>query len=69
MLIFLPNENAAVILALRRIAPGEEITISYLDDIDEAPLQQRTEDLRDYGFECDCEKCAAEKLAAELEGI
>ena len=58
---------AAVILALRAISPGEEITISYIDS--DAPLSERTEGLRDYGFECGCDKCAAEGLAAELGAL
>jgi hypothetical protein len=56
--------TAAVVLALRDIAPGEEITICYVDQ--EATLEERKIALRDYGFECDCERCVAEALAAEL---
>lgn len=64
MLLSLLIVRAAVILALREVSPGEEVTISYVDA--EAPLEERVEALRDYGFECTCEKCNAEHLAAEL---
>ena len=53
-----------MILALRDIDPGEEITISYVDA--ELPLEERTDGLRDYGFECDCDRCLAERLALSL---
>ena len=58
------NDGAAVILALRDIEPGEEITICYVDA--DASLEERTRALNDYGFSCGCEKCEAEKLAEEL---
>ena len=50
--------RAAVILALRQIHPGEEISISYIDE--EAPLEERRQELADYGFACRCGKCTAE---------
>jgi hypothetical protein len=58
------KDGAAVILALRDIEPGEEITICYVDA--DASLQERTRALNDYGFLCGCEKCEAERLADEL---
>lgn len=58
------NDGAAVILALKDIEPGEEITICYIDA--DAPLEERTRALNDYGFSCGCEKCEAERLADEL---
>jgi hypothetical protein len=61
------NGNA-VILAVGKIAPGEEITISYISE-DAQTVEERNEELRDYGFECGCEKCAAERLALELQGL
>ncbi len=36
---------------------------------EEAPLQERREQLADYGFVCACEKCEAEELAAQLGGL
>ena len=56
--------GAAVVLALRDIAPGEEVTLSYVDE--GAPWAERAEALAEYGFACDCDKCGAEALAAEL---
>ncbi|KAL4542176.1 hypothetical protein Ndes2526B_g06655 [Nannochloris sp. 'desiccata'] len=61
------NGNA-VILAVGKISPGEEITISYSSE-DADSLEERTEELRDYGFQCECEKCSAERLALELQGL
>ncbi|GAB4823261.1 hypothetical protein N2152v2_010307 [Parachlorella kessleri] len=58
------TDGSAVILALRDIRLGEEITISYVDE--DASLGQRTADLADYGFTCSCDKCCAERLAGEL---
>ncbi|PSC68405.1 SET domain-containing [Micractinium conductrix] len=58
------QDGDAVILALRPVSAGEEITLSYIDE--EAPLAERREQLADYGFECGCDKCAAEELAAQL---
>ncbi|KAL4420876.1 hypothetical protein ABPG77_002835 [Micractinium sp. CCAP 211/92] len=60
------DNGCAVILALRDIAPGEEVTLSYIDE--EAPLEERREQLGEYGFACACDKCSAEELAAELAG-
>ena len=36
---------------------------------EEAPLEERREQLADYGFVCACDKCAAEELAAELGAL
>jgi hypothetical protein len=54
-----------VLLALCDIAPGEEVTISYVDE--DAPLEERREMLAEYGFECECDKCTAEQLALDLD--
>jgi SET domain len=62
------NGNA-VILSVGKISPGEEITISYISEDSDATLEERTEELRDYGFQCSCEKCSAERLALELQGL
>ncbi len=51
----------AVLVALRDISLGEEITISYIDE--DAPLQERQDALAEYGFLCTCEKCVAEGVA------
>lgn len=61
------DDGAAVILALRHIDAGEEITICYVDT--NASLEERTRALNDYGFSCDCERCEAERLAKEVSGL
>lgn len=48
------------ISAIRDIAPGEEIVISYIDL--GAPLKHRRSELqKGFGFVCACERCAAEE--------
>ena len=49
----------ASILALTTIRPGEEVTISYIDE--EQGYRDRQAALRDYGFKCCCKKCEADK--------
>ena len=47
------------LVATREVAPGEAITISYIDD--ELPLRVRRSQLADgYGFECGCWRCVEE---------
>ena len=53
------EDGAAVILAKRGIAVGEEITISYIDE--SADLADRTKQLADYGFTCQCSWCRQER--------
>lgn len=48
----------ACIFATKDIAPGEELTISYIDA--SLPLRERRELLAHYGFECQCSKCQFE---------
>ncbi len=49
----------ASILALLPVTPGQEITISYIDE--GLSFKERQLALRDYGFECACEKCVGDK--------
>lgn len=57
---FLSESDEATLIATRRIAKGDEVFISYIDDNERAHVEQRRASLRDYGFECDCDKCATE---------
>ena len=57
--------GAARILALRRIATGEEVTLSYIQE-EGAGLEARRAALAAYGFVCRCGRCEAEALAGEL---
>lgn len=52
-------DGAAVVTAKRAIRAGEEITISYVDEV--AALAEREEALRDYGFTCQCSRCLSER--------
>ena len=54
-------DGAAVISAARRICAGEEITLCYVEA--DAPLAERQEALRDYGFVCACSRCRHEAAA------
>ncbi|MCO5602947.1 hypothetical protein L7F22_057088 [Adiantum nelumboides] len=49
------TDGQAVLLATRTIRPGEELTISYIDE--DAPWEDRKSMLEDYGFLCNCQKC------------
>lgn len=51
-----------VLRTLRDVAPGEQLTIAYVDVV--APAAQRAAALRQqYAFECVCSRCSAEKPA------
>lgn len=49
----------AYCIALKDIAPGEELTISYIET-DES-YEERQAALANYGFQCTCPKCETEK--------
>lgn len=55
-------------LALRDVAAGEELTISYIDE-EEAGLEERRRALGEYGFTCRCERCETEELAAGVGAL
>lgn len=57
------RDSTTAVLALRDIAPGEEVTISYIDE--SAPLEERRADLADYQFVCRCARCVAEEEEEE----
>jgi hypothetical protein len=59
--------GAARLVALRRLAAGEEVTLSYIDE-EGAGLAERRAALGAYGFVCRCARCEAEELAAGLAG-
>eukprot|EP00850_Spirogloea_muscicola_P018480 SM000169S02735 [mRNA] locus=s169:263382:268557:- [translate_table: standard] len=56
------RDGRATLLALRRIAAGEEVTISYIDE--SAPWHERQVELADYGFACHCPRCEREAVVA-----
>ena len=58
---FFNEDHEATLLALRKIEKGEEIFITYIDDNERSDYKKRRASLRDYGFECDCEKCVNEE--------
>ncbi|GAX78651.1 hypothetical protein CEUSTIGMA_g6089.t1 [Chlamydomonas eustigma] len=47
------------LLALTDIRPGQEITISYIDE--SLGYKDRQKVLKDYGFKCDCDKCVKDR--------
>lgn len=49
----------AVLLALRPLSVGEEVTIAYVDE--GLKLRERRAALRDYGFVCACPRCLDEE--------
>ena len=56
------TDGSAVILAKEDIAAGGEVCLSYIDEA--APYSERQTALRDYGFTCQCRRCAAEAASA-----
>ena len=52
-------------MALAPVQVGEELCINYTD-VDQ-PEALRRQDLRHYGFLCQCSKCAAERGAEGAE--
>ncbi|KAK9840433.1 hypothetical protein WJX74_009879 [Apatococcus lobatus] len=55
-------DGQAVIVVKKPIGKGDEITISYIDEL--MPYKQRQEALRDYGFTCSCKVCLEERGTA-----
>jgi hypothetical protein len=58
-------DGRVVLTASRHIREGEELVHSYIDE--GQSLDARTEELRNYGFECDCQLCAAERYFAACQ--
>jgi hypothetical protein len=53
------TENAKVIVqVVQDVEVGEELTVSYIEE--DEPYNIRQQQLRDYGFECQCERCVME---------
>eukprot|EP00906_Rhabdomonas_costata_P032455 RCo045722 len=60
----LHGQGRAVVYALREVAAGDELTISYLDLGQPLPFEQRRAVLREqFGFDCECELCAQRGIA------
>jgi hypothetical protein len=51
-------DGRCVLVAKRDIREGEELTMCYVDE--SMDVKERRAELRDYGFECACERCARE---------
>jgi len=54
------DDRTAVVVALRDIQPGEELTISYIEN--DMPLEARQKELQEYGFICDCPLCSQQAI-------
>lgn len=52
---------SAQLVTNRQIKAGEEVTISYIDE--EMKVSDRQAALRDYGFQCTCQRCVSESAA------
>lgn len=50
-----PGSNQIRLVALRDLAPGEELFLSYINH--KVPFEQRQQSLFGYGFTCRCPKC------------
>ncbi len=60
------GDHKGAVVALRPIAEGDELCINYTDVEQSEAL--RRQDLRHYGFQCACGKCARERGAGPPEG-
>ncbi len=56
---YMRGDHAGALLALRDLAPGEELCINYVDVRNPEPL--RRVDLEHYGFRCRCARCVEER--------
>lgn len=56
----------ATLIALKPIAPGEELVQSYIDQFQSLAARQKA--LKDYGFQCTCPKCLSEASTAGISG-
>ncbi len=52
------NALQAIVKTIKNIKKGDEISFSYIDS--SLSYSERREKLRDYGFTCSCERCAAQ---------
>ncbi len=50
-------------IALKKIKPGDELCISYIEDEDSLKVAQRNAALQDYLFVCECSKCLKARSA------
>ncbi|KAJ9521056.1 hypothetical protein QJQ45_022775 [Haematococcus lacustris] len=60
--------GATALLALKDLAPGEEVTLSYIGELEAEGgrplgLKERQAMLRDWGFVCRCSRCLSEAAA------
>ncbi len=55
------GDHSGAVMALRPIAVGEELCINYTDVEQSEAL--RRQDLRHYGFQCECGKCTRERAS------
>ncbi|TLD36300.1 mynd finger and set [Venturia nashicola] len=55
------KKRVMIIVPVRRIEVGEEITVTYLVNVEVMVVKERRESLmKDFGFWCECERCKAE---------
>ncbi len=54
------GSHVGAAIAQKDIAEGEELCIHYIDK--DQSLVERMLDLKHYGFDCDCSRCAKERL-------
>ena len=59
------SDGRVVARLSRDVAAGEELCNTYVDV--SLPVRRRRRELREYGFECDCQRCVRELAAAEAK--
>jgi SET domain-containing protein len=56
------------IIAKRAIAPGEELTVTYVNP--ELPYRSRQDELQAWGFgSCKCDRCVGEEKTSKLNEV
>lgn len=58
---FLPSSGKVIARLVQDVAPGEEITICYLDALSNSLEKRQEQLLGSYGFECNCVRCNEER--------
>lgn len=64
-LVYQHGDSTASLLTTRSMAPGDEVTISYVEEL--APLEERTAHLAEYGFICTCPRCQAQRAGLDFD--
>ncbi|OTB00241.1 hypothetical protein M426DRAFT_15701 [Hypoxylon sp. CI-4A] len=54
---------------IKKIYPGEQVTISYIKDIETMDVRTRQQELRNWGFTCVCQRCHNEMYGLDVKNL